>query len=312
MTLVLFCQDPLAPRAPDPAYKREFQAAAHAGFRTALVDFEALVQAGDATAAVQKIARVFPRQQGIYRGWMLSPERYGQMYVALAEKGVLLINDPQAYRHVHYFPDSYSAIEGRTPRSVWMPWPVDGDMDAVMVRLQPFGRSPVIVKDFVKSQKHYWREACFIPDASDRAAAERVVRRFLELQGEDLAGGLVFREFVELEELGRHPRSGMPLSREYRVFFVNGKPLCTLEYWDEGNYVGEGPPVDWAVTSARGVRSRFFTMDVARSREGTWLVVELGDGQVAGLPERADAVGFFGNLAGAMELGSGNPSTSPR
>lgn len=44
---------------------------------------------------------------------------------------------------------------------------------------------------------------------------------------------------------------------------------------------------------ARNVKSRFFTMDVAKRPDGDWLVVELGDGQVAGLPEGSDAVSFY-------------------
>jgi hypothetical protein len=60
-------------------------------------------------------------------------------------------------------------------------------------------KSPELVRRtlanyFVKSRKHEWTDACFIPSAADRSAVERVVNRFLELQGEELAGGLVFFE----------------------------------------------------------------------------------------------------------------------
>ncbi len=34
-------------------------------------------------------------------------------------------------------------------------------------------------------------------------------------------------------------------------------------------------------------------MDVAQRTDGTWIIVELGDGQVAGLPECAEASGFY-------------------
>ncbi|HEY7156951.1 MAG TPA: ATP-grasp domain-containing protein [Gemmataceae bacterium] len=166
-----------------------------------------------------------------------------------------------------------------------------------MEMLRQFADAPPIVKDYLKSQKHAWEEACFIPVASDREAVGRVVRRFLELQGPDLAGGLVFREFVELEPVGRHPRSGMPLTLEYRLFFLDGRPLLCAEYWEEGDYRGEGPPVERFVDLAAKVRSRFFTMDVARQRGGDWMVVELGDGQVAGMPERADVEAFYRQLA---------------
>jgi ATP-grasp domain, R2K clade family 3 len=145
----------------------------------------------------------------------------------------------------------------------------------------------------VKSQKHYWQEACFIPSASDRAAVERVVRRFLELQGEDLAEGLVFREFVDFEPLAQHSRSGMPLTREYRIFILDGEPIYWTEYWEEGDYGDGALPVDFFREAARLVKSRFFTMDVARRRDGQWMIVELGDAQVAGLPENADVGAFY-------------------
>ena len=37
-------------------------------------------------------------------------------------------------------------------------------------------------------------------------------------------------------------------------------------------------------------------MDVAQKMDGDWMIVELGDGQVAGLPEKADEDLFYENL----------------
>ena len=85
--------------------------------------------------------------------------------------------------------------------------------------IQVFGNSPVVVKDYVKSQKHYWSEAFFIPSANSRESVERVVNRFIELQGEDLNEVLVFREFVEFEPLTVYSKSGMPLTKEFAFLF---------------------------------------------------------------------------------------------
>jgi len=149
----------------------------------------------------------------------------------------------------------------------------------------------------VKSRKHEWVEACYIPSASDRSAVERVVGRFLELQGPELAGGLVLREFVELIPIGRHPKSGMPLTREYRLFVLDGSLLAVEPYWEEGAYGTEMLPLSTFEELARRVPSRFFTMDVAQRVDGAWIVVELGDAQVAGLPERMDRPAFYERLA---------------
>ena len=156
----------------------------------------------------------------------------------------------------------------------------------------------MIVKDYVKSRKHEWSEACFIPSAADAEAVERVTRRFLELQGADLNVGLVLREFAEFEPLGVHPKSGMPLTREFRLFFLDGQPIQVSRYWDQGDYAGEAPPLAHFTRLAAAIQSGFFTMDVARTVAGEWLVVELGDAQVAELPEDADAEAFFQHLKG--------------
>jgi hypothetical protein len=292
---VLFCADPLSPREPDRAFAREADAARAQGVPLALLDFDALV-AGDARAAVCRV----PAGEGetaVYRGWMMRPEVYEGLHEALAARGVRLVNDPAAYAHAHHLPGWYPALEGHTPRSVWLPVQGEVDLDAVIALLRPFGDAPLLLKDYVKSRKHEWAEACFIPAASDRHAVERVVRRFLELQGEDLAGGLVFRAFVDLVPAGRHPKSGMPLTREHRVFLLDGDPFATLFYWDEVDDAGERPPLDEIRALAARVQSRFITMDVAELRSGGWVVIEVGDGQVSGLPDRARPEDFYRALA---------------
>ncbi len=143
---------------------------------------------------------------------------------------------PEQYRHGHHLPENYPIIRGHTPRSVWL----RGDLgiDRIVDALAPLGDIPVIVKDFVKSRKHEWAEACFIPSAADREAVGRVVGRFLELQGDDLNEGLVFREFVEFEPVGVHPKSGMLLTEEYRIFWLDGSLDFWSPYWAEGDYRG--------------------------------------------------------------------------
>jgi hypothetical protein len=295
--LFLFCSDPQAPRQPDSAFASEAEAVQSLDVALGLIDFEALA-AGDEDAAVRRVSH---RQDeiAVYRGWMLKPEAYQRLFTALLQRGVRLINDPEAYVHTHHLPASYSVIEGETPRSVW--FPVDGpiDLDAVMALLQPFGDAPVLLKDYVKSQKHAWKEACFIPRASDRDAVERVVRRFVALQDEDLNVGLVFRAFADLAPAGAHPKSGMPLAREHRLFFLDGSLVAALRYWDEAIYAAatDDLPMDRFSALAARVKSRFFTMDVAELREGGFTVIELGDAQVSGLPDHADRVAFHREIA---------------
>jgi ATP-grasp domain, R2K clade family 3 len=299
--LLIYCADPLHPRQPDNTYAEEVTAAEAVGLAYGLISYEALVDDNDAEAAVRRIPEQSPQIAAVYRGWMLRPEQYARLYNALAARGVLLINDPAAYRHCHYLPEWYPLFEGETPRSVWLHSGNAPSMDEIQRALQPFGARPILVKDFVKSRKHEWDSACYIPSAADGEAVERVVRRFLELQGDDLNEGLVFREFISLEPLATHAKSGMPLTKEWRIFFLDGAPILTAEYWETGNYGNATPPLARFVELAQRVRSRFFTMDIAHQIDSEWTVIEMGDGQVVGLPERADVLDFYRALKQAMD-----------
>jgi ATP-grasp domain, R2K clade family 3 len=296
MPLLLFCANPLHQRLPDDVYLAEVEAAHRAGAPYALVSYEALVDERDAVRAVRLVPEQPTATIGIYRGWMLRPERYALLYEALADRNIILANDPAAYTHCHYLPESYSVIERQTPRTVWIRTGRQVDMNRILALLQVFGNEPIIVKDFVKSRKHEWADACFIPTASDQLTVERVVRRFLELQGDDFCEGLVFRRYVELTPLATHTKSGMPLAVEYRVFVLDGEPIAVTPYWEQGDYNGDAPALDVFRDTMHAVRSRFYTMDFARHRDGGWLILELGDGQVAGLPERADVGAFYATL----------------
>jgi hypothetical protein len=149
----------------------------------------------------------------------------------------------------------------------------------------------------VKPRKYEWAEACYIPAADDSAAVERVVHRFLESQGPDLNEGLVFREYVELEPLAGQTRADLPLTKEARIFFLDGQPLVALDYWPDGGYGDARPPLDEFPAIAATIPSRFFTMDVALRTTGDWIIVELGDGQVSGLPDQVDVADFYRRLA---------------
>jgi hypothetical protein len=222
---------------------------------------------------------------------MLTPSKYARLFEQLQAKGLRLINEPQAYRRCHYLPEWQDVLGDAAPRSVWLNADDSNCMEKVAAAVRSLGSKAVVVKDYVKSRKHEWLEACFIPDVSDRANLERVVRRFLELQGEDLNVGLVFREFIEFERIGTHPRSGMPLSKEVRLFFLDGKLLYWADYWGQGAV--ERPPLEAFEAIADRIDSPFFAMDVAKTRDGRWMVMELGDGQVSGLPESADPMEFY-------------------
>src|SRR3954468_8170323 len=175
--LLVLCRDPLEHSRPERAFEAEVAAIEGLGLPYVLVDHDALVRADDPGRAVRRVPERAVPVRAAYRGWMMTPRQYGRLYEALFARGVVLINDPDQYRHCHYLPESYPVIEGLTPRSVWLTGALG--LDRIMEALAPFEDAPVILKDFVKSRKHEWSEGSYIPSAADREAVSRVVSRFL-------------------------------------------------------------------------------------------------------------------------------------
>lgn len=292
--IVLFPADPLDNRQIDPAYEAELNAAKAADVPCAILSFETLL--ANPERAVQRIAT--EETLAVYRGWMLTAEQYTAFDEALTARGVRLINVAAAYKHTHHLPESYGLIAEHTAKTIWLS--AETPIDKIMERLRVFGNAPLIVKDYVKSQKYYWKEACYIASAADAEAVARVVERFLELQGNELAGGLVFREFMPFEPIATHTKTGMPLTKEYRLFWLDGDLLYSTEYWEDADYAGDAVPSDFFRGVAQTIQSRFFTMDVAKRVDSNWMIVELGDAQVAGLPEHADLAQFYQALRNTL------------
>lgn len=292
---ILYCADPFELRKVDPDYEEEMTAALEHGFSVLLFAFDTLVN-GENADAIKNIPVSESVITVIYRGWMLTPEQYAALYEALKAKNYLLINSPQAYRNCHYLPDSLQFIETYTPKTISERLDDDPHFEKLIARAEVFGNQAVIVKDFVKSEKHDWETACFVPDASDKEKLRQTIENLVRLRGKYLNEGVLIRAFADLQALTVHSKSGMPLTEEYRLFFLDGKLIGIYDYWEEGEYAPEKPGVKTFEVIAKSVESRFFTMDIARQQNGEFIIIELGDGQVSGLPDKLDPNVFYSRL----------------
>ena len=292
---ILFCNHPLSPTDVNEDYEQEYNACE--GLHKALYSYEDLVD--------KKLSLYGEKISGvtIYRGWMLKPEQYRFLYGQLKEHGIILINSPEEYEKYHLFPGWYKDYHADTAESVWMEGTYD--VEGLLLKAHDLGKSAV-VKDYVKSRKHEWYEACFIENLRDTKMAEKVIRTFIDRQGEDLVGGVVLRRFMKLKSIGYHEISGIPISEEYRVFIYAGTILEVDDYWNSvRNLSLSEEDIEWIRSRIHMIRSPFVTMDLARKRDGYLMIVELDDGQVSGL-QNIDPTQFYGSLLGAssrsMEL----------
>ncbi|MFB6893729.1 ATP-grasp domain-containing protein [Kitasatospora sp. NPDC056327] len=321
---------PLDPRRIDPQFAWEARLLRDLGGEHHLVDHDALL-AGDARAAVDRV----PPGRGPfwYRGWMLPSARYADFASALAERGGQLLTSPPGYASAHELPGWYGVFEGATPQSVWLPLAGAGSAAGAGAgagrraeppgaeRLAPAvaqlgGQGAAIVKDYVKSRKDEWDEACFVPELADLSAVARVVARFVELQGEYLTGGVVLRRFEEFTRVGWDADGGLPADGtradgvradgptgsgqegrrravEARVWWLDGDPVLVGPHPD----LPGGPAApDLSVVRplVRALGCRFVTTDLAERADGSgWRVVEVGDGQVSELPRGIDPSGLL-------------------
>lgn len=69
----------------------------------------------------------------------------------------------------------------------------------------------------------------------------RVIHNFIERQGESLYDGIVLRRCEKLVSVGYHSESGMPLSEEYRAFFLaeSDVVVATVRAYREGRHGSE-------------------------------------------------------------------------
>lgn len=281
MTLtVLFCVDPLNPRRVDPHFAREAMAVRDHYGDVALVDHDAL-RAGDARTAVRRV----PRDLGPawYRGWMITSGQYAALAKALKERGVTLLTHPEDYRRAHELPGWHDTFAGLTPLSVWCPVEPGRLPKNLGELVRPLPDGPAVVKDYVKSRKDRWAEACFVPEVRDTERLTAVVAKMIELQDEFLAGGVVVREF--------EPYDGA----EARVWWVDGEPALVGPHPDTPGAEPD-PVLDGVGTAVRSLGCRFITTDLAMRSDGEWRVVEVGDGQVSDLPTTLDPIDLYAHL----------------
>jgi hypothetical protein len=298
---LLSCADPLRPTRTDPHFARDARAARDLGAAVALIDHDAL-QRG---AGGEAIARV-PRDLGPawYRGWMTTAAEYTALAAALTGRGTPPAVPPEHYRAAHELPGWYDAFAALTPASVWSPVAPHRPPEpaALTALVRPLRPGPLVIKDYVKSRKHEWDEACHVPDGADTARLHATVTRLVELAGDGLAGGVVVREFEEYA------------GAEVRVWWIDGDPVLVGPHPDTpddrpgtGARGGLDTGLDAALpavgTAVGALGCRFVTTDLARRTDGVWRVVEVGDGQVSDLPVTADPAALLARLPATTPTG---------
>lgn len=222
---------------------------------------------------------------------------YHELYNDLACNDCKLINDFEQFDYVAgmYY---YNDIKDYT----FPTW-----FDSV-AHIPQDEQGPFIVKGRTNSRKSEWRSLMYAKDKAD------AIRIQCELYKDPFIGpqGLVFRKYIPLKRLGQSPITGQPYVNEWRFFFYKDKLLAKSFYWTNANESDilkaelskEGIDLAFLVANILKENTNFFAIDIAQKEDGDWIVVEVNDGQMAGLPMVEMADDLYSNLAKALEIES--------
>lgn len=226
------------------------------------------------------IVKDAPKEEhlAVYRGWMMKPKQYERFYNLLLDKNIRLITEPEQYRRMHIFPNVYKCVEEDTARMEIYPLHTQIDVEQLKKSFRRF-----MVKDYVKSVK-----GTEFPQFFDQSISQKDFDRWMEVfyqyRGTLLTGGICIKEYLDLKQYGRR-------TNEYRVFYMNHEIATVGRNSGQGNYTPEPPRA--LMEKYRNLDSPYYTIDFAELEDGTWRIVETGDGEVSGLSDNQDYEQYF-------------------
>ncbi len=240
---LLYPSNPLRKRLPDDQYLEEAEAAA--GFGFSVFSFEDFQD-----GSFRAFPELEPGSEVLYRGWMLNAEDYSSLAAAVAELGAKLKVSTERYLTHHHLPNWYSTIADLTPETKVLG--IDNDLE---ITLRSLGWDGFFIKDYVKSLK-----TSVGSKISDPAQIRTVIAEMQRFRG-TIEGGICVRKVEDF-----NPET------EQRYFSINGKVFAEA---------GLVPEI--AVECAQRFPSDFISIDSIQRKDGTFRIVEIGDGQVSDL-----------------------------
>ena len=213
---------------------------------------------------------------------------YSELEQDLYTRGSALVNSIHAHNIIANVYRWYGTFADVTPKT-WESW-------------EGLERIPCsfVLKGKTNSRKHQWDTHMFAETYKDIGiVANRLLDdSFIRDQG------LVIREYIPLEQFDIGI-GGVPITNEWRFFFYFGRLVDYGYYWS--NFPEHEPKngpgteaIEFAIRCNKRLYNQspginFFVLDIAKTQEGKWILIEVNDGQMSGLssipPDR-----FYENL----------------
>lgn len=268
MTVYVFPCNPLSGRGYDPEFQSEVNALKWSDHHVASVDHDSL----RSSDVVLRMNNAPTNETVVYRGWMMNIDEYTAFHEALTSRGYTLLTNVEDYRAAHQIDGWLDAFQDVTFRTSLLSLnPSEREVDEAVKFL---GVDKFFIKDYVKSLKS---------DASLSIATDvelfDTIQRFRAEQGDWLAGGIVVREFAELPE-DRVEIRGWWRDGAWKAFTTHP------DYADKDfDFVIPSQLMTAVTEKLNSLGLHFVSVDFTPTSDG-WKVIEIGDGQVSGMPAR--------------------------
>lgn len=243
---LLFLADPFSRKLPDSAYLEEYEAAQAAGIPCSLISYESIDEGG----VFRPFPALLPDLPVVYRGWMLSFDKYKRLYQLIIGSKRVLLTDPGRYLECHHLPRWYHSVSDLTPDTLILK---EGDDFKEALSDKPWAQ--YFVKDYVKSL------TTGRGSVAKNADEVREIVNLIKEYRDEIEGGVCIREFEDF----------VPATEE-RYFVYQGRA-----------YGRDGLVPDIVREVACRIPVPFYSVDIVMNSAGKHRLVELGDGQVSDL-----------------------------
>lgn len=125
----------------------------------------------------------------------------------------------------------------------------------------------------------------------------------MKLRGDLFTGGIVLKEYVDLKLYETH-------TNEWRDFIFQSNWSLGIKRNSDQPEDCPAPPNDYLLKQTI-VNSPFYSVDYAELANGSWTIIEVGDGQVSGLPTSVDPKCFYEEIASLRHIPPALSSREP-
>ena len=199
---------------------------------------------------------------------------YQEVYKEKLELGLQLINSPEQHILSSELPAWYSYIKDLTPKSYWF------DTFPPIEEVKELFTFPIFVKGSRQTSKHN-------PDLSIIRDEQHYKEIILRYQLDPILHWqqIIIREFEKLEPVKGSIAGKLRPSLEFRSFWWQGICVGWGQYWYQlPSYATSNIDVGLALAqeAAKRLNVPFLVIDLAKTIDGRWIIIECNDAQESG------------------------------